>query len=532
MQLLDLYTCKGAYQPGELITLEAVIESRGASKGELSLTCCHLAQAVETYNFPVSLEDGRQALPISFTLDSKAPRGYGIEAELVDDLGNETSVESTAFDVQESWLSYPRYGFLTDFQPNRMGDSALKWLARFHINGLQFYDWQYRHDQLLPLKEVYTDPLGRELSLTTVRNLIETAHEKGIAAMAYLAVYAASLPFAEGHQAWRLFDEQGQPSNFEDFLGLMDPSPGSPWVDHLLKECERTLSGLPFDGLHIDQYGEPKIGFKESGEPIDLPAAFQTFIESVKEIRPEASVTFNAVKNWPIDELAEAPQDFVYIELWPETPTYQDVFEIVHGGRAKSGGKPVVIAQYIPAEHVANIRLSDALIFSLGGSRIELGEESRLLADPYFPKHQSIPEDLQQVLQCYYDFAVRYGELIGPSAETLEDADISLPEGLLPVVRRQRDWVALHLINFTGIEGTHWCDMHPAPQKLLDLSISLPKDWNVRAAWFASPDVKQIGLTRLDISNEDERIHLVAPSLEYWSMVALEIEEDLKGIHD
>ena len=530
MELLDLYPCKGVYLPGEVITLKAVIGSRGASKGELSLTCYHLAQAVKTYHFPVFLEDGCQALPISFILDSKTPRGYGIEAELVDDLSNETSVESTAFDVQESWLSYPRYGFLTDFQPKRTGESALKWLACFHINGLQFYDWQYRHDHLLPPRESYTDPLGRKLSLTTVRTLVETAHEKGIAAMAYLAVYAASLPFAEEHQAWRLFDDQGQPINFEDFLGLMDPSPGSPWVDHLLKECERTLAGLPFDGLHIDQYGEPKIGFKQSGEPIDLPAAFRTFIESVKKIRPEISATFNAVKNWPIDELAESPQDFVYIELWPETPTYQDVFEIVHRGREKSGGKPVVIAQYIPAEHVANIRLSDALIFSLGGSRIELGEEGRLLADPYFPKHQSIPEKLQQVLQCYYDFAVRYGELIGPSSETLVDTDISLPESLVPIVRRRGDRVALHLINFSGLEAAQWCDMHPAPKKLLDLSISLPKDWNVRSAWFSSPDMERIGLSRLEISNEDERIHVVVPSLEYWSMVVLEIEEDQVSI--
>jgi dextranase len=531
MQLLDLYPCKGVYQPGEAITLEAVIESRIASEGELSLTCYHLAQAVETYRFPVSVEDGRQTLPISFRLSANASRGYGIEAELVNHLGNETSVGRTAFDVQESWLSYPRYGFLTDFQPGRTGDSALKWLVRFHINGLQFYDWQYRHDQLLPPQEAYTDPLGRELSLNTVRSLIEGSHEKGIATLAYMAIYAASLPFAEGHQAWRMFDDRGQPSNFEDFLGLMDPSPGSPWVDHLLEQCDRTLSGLSFDGLHVDQYGESKIGFKHNGEQIDLPSAFQAFIESLKENRPDACVTFNAVKNWPIDELAVAPQDFVYIELWPETPTYQELYEIARGGRAKSGSKPVVIAQYIPVDHEANIRLSDALIFASGGSRIELGEQGRLLCDPYFPKHQAIPETFQNVLRRYYDFAVRYGELIGPSAESLEDADLSLHEGLLTVVRRQGDWAALHLINFTGIEGAHWCDLHPAPRKLLDLSIPLPRDWNIQAAWYASPDEEQIGLRRLEIGDGGERMHTVVPSLEYWSMLALELGDDPGSVH-
>ena len=528
MQLVDLFPRKGTYKPGEGISLAAVIKSMEEAERELALTCYHFAQIVDTSKIPVTVGVGLQALPVSFNLASNIPRGYGIEAELVDGKGRVTSSASTAIDVQESWLSYPRYGFFTDFDSDRSGESALEWLTRFHINGLQFYDWQYRHDSLVSPSNTYTDPLGRTLSLDTVRGIIEDAHERGIAAMAYLAVYAASLSFAEQHHEWRLFDDKGQPCNFEDFLGLMNPNPDSPWVKHLLTECERTLTELHFDGLHVDQYGEPKVGYTESGESVDLPASFQSFIGALKNRFPGASVTFNAVGNWPIDSLAAAPQDFVYIELWPETPSYQDVFDIVRGGREKSGGKPVVIAQYVPVEHEANIRLSDALIFSLGGSRIELGEEGRLLTDPYFPKHQAIPADLEQVFRRYYDFAVRYGELIGPSAESFDVEDISIPVGVRPIFRRTGKMIALHLVNFTGIEHAHWCEVHPAPQSLQRVSLSFPTDGNVRAVWSATPDKELLGLKQLPWYEEMDHIHVTIPTLDYWTMVVLEIDQDTR----
>ncbi len=83
------------------------------------------------------------------------------------------------------------------------------------------------------------------------------------------------------------------------------------------------------------------------------------------------------------------------------------------------------MALYLPADRPTNIRLADALIFSCGGSRIELGEGERLLADPYFPKHQPLTPELRTTLRRYYDFAVRYGEWLGPAAPS------PLPTGTL-----------------------------------------------------------------------------------------------------
>ncbi len=146
---------------------------------------------------------------------------------MLDEGGRSQGVATTAFDVLPSWTSYPRYGFLTDFTPGR-GDiaAAVETLARYHVNGLQFYDWQYRHDHLLPPQPEYTDPLGRRLSLPVVADGVRAAHAHGMAAMPYLAVYAASPEFWRAHPEWALYDAERRPLSFGDgLLGLMNPAP-------------------------------------------------------------------------------------------------------------------------------------------------------------------------------------------------------------------------------------------------------------------------------------------------------------------
>ena len=525
MNFEDLYPVQGMFLPGELIHLIAEVGATEASNAAIHLTIFHLADEVETIEFPISLEESTKAFSLSFQLPLTVPRGYGAKAELTNEKGEVVNSASTAFDVLESWIDFPRYGFLTDFSPGRQDiEETVNNLARYHINGLQFYDWQYRHDHMLPPSEMYIDPLGRELSLDTVRRFINEAHKHNIAAMPYLAVYAASLDFWSAHESWRLFDKSAQPILFEDFLGIMDPSPGSPWADHLLDECDRTLSALPFDGLHIDQYGDPKEGFNHRGEEVDIPAAFHHFIAAAKRQLPESAVTFNAVGNWPIGALTSAPQDFIYIEIWPLTPFYRDLREVISNARKASGGKPVVVALYLPATQIENIRLADALIFASGGCRIELGEQGRLLTDPYFPKHQPIFPDLALILRRYYDFAVRFSELLGPSAKDLKSDQVISSEGVWHVVREGAGRVAVHLLNMNGLGDPRWDEPQPSPNPFEDLLLQLPMLGSVRQVFWASPDRDCTDLTPANWSIETGRLHVSLPFLDYWTMVVVETD--------
>ncbi len=425
------------------------------------------------------------------------------------------------------WTAFPRYGFLTDFAPDRADiETTLERLARFHINGLQFYDWQYRHDQLLPPTEQYVDPLGRTLSLRTVRDFITGASTRGIASMPYLAIYAASLEFWRSHPEWALYNEEGEALTFIDFLGLMDPIRGGSWAEHLLAECERVLAALPFAGFHVDQYGEPKHAFNAMGHAVDLPQAFVDFISALKQRHPAKTVTFNAVGNWPIAALATSPQDFEYIEIWPPDTGYDDLLRIVREARSLSGGRPVVIALYQPAERPANIRLADALILSAGGTRIELGENARLLADPYFPKHEALSPELEQTLRRYYDFAVRYGELIGPGVCAGPDLHVGTPPDLCCITRAAPGRITVGLVNLAGIQNQRWDEDHPAPTTQERVEIVVEISGQVSGVWWASPDRNDMALTPAPCRAEGNVLHVTLPYLDYWIVLTMTFADE------
>ena len=59
-----------------------------------------------------------------------------------------------AFDVVPERRRVTRYGFLTDFAPDDAGEEDLRWMCALHLNAVQFYDWMYRHDKLLPDTEL------------------------------------------------------------------------------------------------------------------------------------------------------------------------------------------------------------------------------------------------------------------------------------------------------------------------------------------------------------------------------------------
>ena len=533
MQIIDFYPCKGCFSPGETVILLMEIESQLEEAVGVQIEVRHLTERSALIEQSVQVVTGRQSLTIEWTPPA---RSAGYSARLWIRLANLPPyiAATTAFDILTCWTDFPRYGFLTDFSTSRADpDSVLQELARFHINGLQFYDWQYRHDQLLAPTENYIDPLGREMSLASLRNLVEAAYRHGMAAMPYLAVYAASADFWRDHPDWALYDEAGNPIAFgADFLGLMNPSAGSPWSRHLLAEGARALESIPFDGLHIDQYGDPKITWDTNHHLVDLPHAFMDFIQSAADQHPGQTILFNAVGNWPIQAVAESTVDFIYIEIWPPDVEYRHLAEIVLQAGRLSGGKPVVIALYLPANRPANNLLVDAVILACGGTRIELGENGRLLSDPYFPKHEEISSDLHTALRQFADFAVRNGEWLRPynltpaeqrawSQVELNSPFISTENSISTVIRRYPKGYTIQLVNFNGL-GSHlrWDEAHVAPTPCKQISINVQMSQKPSQVFWDAPEQIQ-GLQQLNFEYHVGRLSFQIPTINYTGLIII-----------
>ena len=544
---VDVYPDKATYRPGETVRLDVSLAGPVQSEGHVDASITFLSGEVTRLTQPVRLVAGEAVTTgLTWTPPVLAPRGYGVDLQVLDRTGTVLARASTAFDVLDRWTQAPRYGFLTDFGPGRADlDRTMRWLARYHVNGLQFYDWMYRHEQLLPPADVFDDPLGRRLSLATVERLIDAAHARNVAAMPYTAVYAASVPFFRQHPGWGLLDAAGRPIPFgDDFLMIMDPAPGSRWTAHLQRQFGEVLARTAFDGIHLDQYGDPKVAYDGDGKRLDLARVLPEFIDLTKEtataVRPGATVVFNCVGNWPIERVTASRQDFAYIEVWPPYTLYRDLHALIVEAQDLSAGKPVVLAAYIDPARPRNARLADAVIFASGGYHIELGEPGGMLADPYFPNYGQMSDELATILRRYYDFAVRYENVLSQRTQDTTarraaqvaiegmDTDGGCACGKVCVITREGEgYETISLINLLDVTDPAWNGLQEkdvAP--VTDLRVRIYTGQPVRRIWWASPDGENPRARSLDFYLGSDRrgtfVTFTVPLLVCWDLIVLE----------
>ena len=541
----DLYVDRSYYRPGETVTIKAVVENTASTSHQVTvvLTIRSLLEDIHSQELKIDLGSDAQTLEFTFQPPAKALRGYGVELQIIGANEAVLAAKSSAFDVLDNWTQNPRYGFLTDFYPGRTDDNVtMALLNQYHINGLQFYDWMYRHEQFLTNQDPYYDLWSpKPKSIDTVNALIDAAHQYGMAAMPYTAIYGASRDYALQHPEMVLYKFDGEMYDFGgDKMMIMDPRPGSPWTAHLMEQYKDVLDNTKFDGIHIDQYGDPKVGYDQNGKSYDLAPAIVDFINKTKELTDTYSsndaVVFNLVNNWPVEDVATSNEDFVYIEVWSPNTWFADLHSLIVNAQNMSHGKPVVLACYIDPSFENNAILNDAVIFASGGGHIELGENNGMLAEAYFPNYHVISDDLSQTLQHYYDFSVRYQEVTGPettdatrdyqSKVTIPNVSTSLSQmkdAIWPLVRDSKDHTAINLVNFLGIDQLEWDKRVPDKPKSMDnfqMTIDVGSR-KVAGVWFATPD-QPMARQELKFSQSSGKLTVVVPSLDYWSMVVID----------
>jgi dextranase len=492
-----IYPDKAFYHPGETVTIPVT--------GAFQATIWHLADEIATLSGADSL---------TWTPPPQTRQGYRVR--IVTDQGEWW----TAFDVLEQWTDSPRYGYLFDFSPDRE-PSDLAYLLAHHVNGIQFYDWMYRHNKLLPPAPEFIDPLGRALSLNVVQQSIDTAHQQGMAAMPYTAIYAASPDFAADHPDWGLYDAQNVLYDFaEGFLKIMNPV--SDWRGYFIQECLSVLKALPFDGIHVDQYGEPQTGWNQKGEAIDLPLALVDTLHDLRAALPsDKTLLFNLVHNWPLEAIAPPSTptavDFLYCEIWPPKIHLGDLVEITQQNWHVSGGKTPIVAVYIDPKHEFTAKMVECVILASGGYHLVHGEDGLYLSDPYFPKAVYPGEALKHYLQRSADFGVAYQELLNHAQPTTIQTDIA--EDIWFISRQTDHCLILNLLNASSAD--QWDQPIGISDIKQNVAVSLPIERDVKCVWCASPDDNSPPQS-LDFTAHDGQLAFNVPRIETWSLVCVE----------
>lgn len=334
MKITDAWPSKSYFKKGERIEVFVSLDVPEAAN-DLYLTCSvyRLHEKVEFFKKEALSNLGKFIFDIDETGSDMS--GFGVLIELHDE-NRCHDYFWTAFDILKTWKCAPRYGFLSDFSADDLNDSSdLESMNRYHINVVQYYDWMYRHHSMMPPEKDFVDPLGRSLNIDVVKQKIDMAHNLGMKAVGYGAVYGADSEFYNNHKDWALYSNDGSPEMLMDFLYIMDISQKSKWHDHIMKQYLSALR-FGFDGIHMDQYGFPKSAVRYGNEEKDviyLREEFYKLINDTKKYLMEkgynAILIFNAVNNWPVETVSKSEEDAVYVEVWPPNDTYQDLYNII-----------------------------------------------------------------------------------------------------------------------------------------------------------------------------------------------------------
>lgn len=402
---LDLWPAKSTFAVGDSVQVIVVADHAGPAE----LVVGHLGETVSTRQ--VDLAGGRQLVEVG----SHGRGGYAVLLRQGD------AEVTSAFDVLDSPLERPRYGFVSDFQTGRSDVAGVVDSVRqFHLNLVQFYDWMYRHAALLPeAGDDFVDALDRPLSLATVRAFVAGLREAGARSIGYAAVYGAGKEYVDAHPEQVLLRRDGTPWTLADFLWIMDISRGSPWVRHIVDQMRHAVVGVGFDGLHLDQYGDPKIALTADGRVVDLAEELTPLIDAVRQALPDSTLIFNNVNDFPTRRTVLARQDATYIEVWSPHDDYADLVRLVQVARDTAHDRPVILAAYLEPfasdagePSVAAAKLALSTVWAAGGQYLLFGEAQGVLVDPYYPRYATLTPQAAVVLRRFADFSVAMGDLL------------------------------------------------------------------------------------------------------------------------
>ncbi|MFZ5817393.1 MAG: glycoside hydrolase family 66 protein [Bacillota bacterium] len=562
---LAIWPDRAQYRPGGAVTLIAEVTGPAGGEAHLRVSLTERSSKVAELASPLRLDEaGRARLPLTWQPPPGAREWAAYGADALLEAPGATAQATTAFDVAPHWGRAPRYGFLSDFRPGSTHEedtARLEAMLRLHLNCIQFYDWMYTHYDYIPPREIFTDVLGRTVDFGSVRRRIGLCRERGMAPIAYAAVYGAEKEFAEAHPDWLLYDGAGRPISLAGLFFIQDPSPGCGWREYLLNSYRQALA-LGFAGTHCDTYGSPHAGLTHDGRLVRLERVLPGLMAEAQALAEaadpaEGGSMLNNVKAWPVEAMAGAPGAAIYIEVWDPDETYRDLWELILRVRRLDRRRQPILAAYLSpffpkqerlAGAMAGLRLASATIFASGGFHLLPGEGNGILAHAYYPDHGRLSQEDWEVVRAYWDFQTRYGPLLAdPEAMDLttantgheaQEARFSGPDGTafsakgLPgtvwtILKEGDDYRTVHLINLTGVTDPRWNSAQPEPPLVEGIEIRLECLRQPRAVWWASPDLDggrpQPLAWRLE---PDERVGqaLVAtlPSLRCWSMLVVE----------
>jgi len=546
---LSMHTDKAVYKPGETVTFNLKELPKGTAKVRYS----HLGEVLK--------EETLTGKEWTWTPPQDDFKGYMVDIyEIVDT--KETVYANIAIDVSSDWTKFPRYGFLSHYgkmSTEEIG-SVIDVLNRYHINGIQFYDWMYDHQRPLAgtvevPAETWPDLMGRINYYATIKGYIDAAHDKGMKAMFYnLAFGALSNAASDGVQEeWYIFKDNNRQEKDNHHLdppfrsSIYLTNPGNPeWQEYLAGRNKDVYEVFGFDGYHIDQLGDRGTVYDYNGQVVDLSSSYLSFVDAMKKAAPDKYLVMNAVNQFGQESsISQSAVNFMYTEVWDPNKSFDELVRIIQdNNRYTNYQKNTVLAAYMNYDisnsagyvNTPGILLGNAVIFAFGGSHLEVGEH--YLTNEYFPNDNlQWNTTLRESLINYYDFMVAYQNILRDGGEfttyDVKSTDHKMVIGNWPAAQGEVATIGkrvsgkdiIHLVNFSQANSMEWRDKdgkQAEPVLVEAAEISIAVSGTPTNVWIASPDINGGVARPVEFEKQGSKIKITLPSLKYWDMVVIE----------
>ena len=336
------------------------------------------------------------------------------------------------------------------------------------------------------------------------------------------------------------------PGGWKSNIYLVDPS-NKEWQKYLNERNDDVYANFAFDGYQIDQLGRRSTLYNYNGIPVNLREGYASFIEAMKQAHPDKSLVMNAVSRYGARQIGETGKvDFFYNEVWADEADFTNLKAILYeNGVYGNYELNTVFAAYMNYNKADNrgefntpgILLTDAVMFALGGSHLELGGD-HMLCKEYFPNENlTMSEELKTAMVRYYDFLTSYQNLLRDGG-TENSVSMNCTNGEM----RLNSWPpqqgsvttyakqvggkqVIHLLNFSQANSLSWRDVDgtmPEPALITKAALQMNLSAKVNKLWVASPDVHGGALQELAFTQENGVVSFTLPSLKYWTMIVVE----------
>ena len=516
--------------------------------------------------------------------------GYMAEVYTTD--GTSDQIQGTiAVDVSSDWKRFPRYGFVATFGNDKTVSKVrteMAWLNRCHINAVQFQDWHWCHDWPLggtrdkPLS-TYKDIANRTIYTSAVKNYISRQHQLGMKSFFYNLCFGV----LDGYESrgvqeeWLLFkdrkhtqkDKHDLPDDWKSDIYLANPA-NTNWQAFLAERNDDVYACLEFDGYQIDQLGNRGTLYDYKGGAIDLTTGYASFIRAMKKRHPQKRLIMNAVSEYGAAQMGRTGMlDCFYNEVWGcharnsltnSEAMFTNLKKIIQNNRSYNSKLQTVFAAYMNYccengyFNIPGIVMTDAVMFALGGSHLELGGD-HMLCREYFP-HAGLKmsSELEDWMIRYYDFMTAYENLLrgdwkdnvvikievnGVAVNKWEPVNQQITQ----LARNVEGRKVIHLLNFCTQESSKitdpayllcWHDrdgLRPWPVEHKDLSLTISDFGDLGSfcrVWVASPDYLGGAVQEItDYTLTSGTLRFTLPALQFWTMIVIEPESTVTALN-